>query len=178
LRRKIVTMVKLIGTLVGVLVGAALGFYARGALNTGVVPLNPYTFLDHLSDAQAPFLSATGTWRGADIANRVNTVSVVCDSVARTCDINQADVYALSGSQEYLSLHSTHFRIAHFDQKMVTAVNSLELPCVRQTLMIDRQAKTVSLVRTKINSTEMCGPVQDTPLTISLGKPIEYSFTK
>jgi hypothetical protein len=48
------------------------------------------------------------------------------------------------------------------------AEESLPRPCIRQTLLIDRKAKAVALVRTKINKEEMCAPVQDEPLTISL----------
>jgi len=90
--------------------------------------------------------------------------------------MRQADVYSITGPP-YLSIATTTFTIAHLDNKMVTAVNTLDLMCVRQSLVIDRQAQTISLVRTKINKEQLCAPVQDAPLTIYLGNPKFVSRT-
>jgi hypothetical protein len=84
--------------------------------------------------------------------------------------MNQADIMGM-GSTPYLSLYRQSFRITQLNAESLTAVDNLPYPCIRQTLLIDRKAKAVSLVRTKINHEDMCTLVQDEPVTISLVDP-------
>ena len=119
-----------------------------------------------VASAAGSYLFAQGTWHGTDLANRINTVRIHCDVAARLCTMYQADL-----ARGYLSVDSTSFRITHIDEKSLNAVNTLDLACVRQSLAIDRQAKQVSLIRTKINRDALCALIQDEPFAIYLGEP-------
>jgi hypothetical protein len=96
-----------------------------------------------------------GTWRGADLANKVNTVHILCDAAEQTCEMNQADITSIR-STPFLNLFRQSFRITQLDAESLTAVEILPSDCIRQTLLIDRKAKAVSLVRTKINDEGLC----------------------
>lgn len=124
-----------------------LGYLARDAIQHSIRPHQRYYFNDKLAGPQMGSLSATGTWRGADLASPINTVRIWCDRDNRTCEMVQADVTTL-GSSSFLTLHSEMYSISQLDSKLLTAINETPM-CVRQTLMIDRLAQTVSLVRTK-----------------------------
>lgn len=150
-----------------VIAGIALGWQAKSLLEQRVYSSASFTFIDRLADFQVPFLSATGTWRGANLANSVNTVKILCDGADKTCDMHQADVMSMGGAP-FLSLYDQSFKITQLDSKSLMAVESLPSLCIRQTLLIDRQAKAVSLVRTKISNEDTCAIVQDEPVTISL----------
>ena len=153
------------------LLGAVAGWQARSLNERPVRAVGTFLFLDKLADAQYPYLSATGTWRGGDLANKINTVRIVCDSAASTCEMEQADIVKL-GDHSFLSLHSSSFKITQADANSVTAVDNGSALCVWVTLLFDRVAKAVSLVRTKINKEDVCSMVQDEPVTISLGEPL------
>jgi hypothetical protein len=56
-----------------------------------------------LAAQQAPYISASGTRRGANMANKINAVRILCDAREMTCDMSQANVMALAGPP-YLSL--------------------------------------------------------------------------
>lgn len=84
--------------------------------------------------------------------------------------MNQADIMSM-GSGQFLSLYNQSFEITQLDAESVTG-QSLPDICIRQTLLIDRKAKAVSLVRTKINQEDVCEMVQDEPVTISLVDPL------
>ncbi len=62
-------------------------------------------------------------------------------------------------------------RITKVDTQSVVA-EALPDVCVRQTLTLDRVAKAVTLVRTKISREGACSIVQDAPLTLYLGEPL------
>lgn len=146
-----------------------LGYLARGTPDQGIQPHQRYHFDDSIADTQMGTLYATGTWRGGDIASPINTVRIWCDRSNRTCEMIQADVTTL-GSSSLLGLYTATFSISQLDAKLLTAINESAV-CVRQTLVIDRQARTVSMVRTKKSKEELCGMIQDEPLTISLANP-------
>jgi hypothetical protein len=67
---------------------------------------------------------------------------------------------------------SKSFRIRKLDAQSVVAEPNLPDLCIRQTLTLDRVAKAVTLVRTKINREDVCSIVQDEPLTLFLGQPL------
>jgi hypothetical protein len=92
-----------------------------------------------------------GSWRGADLANEVNTVHIFCDGSENNCDLQQADVLSLGGGAPLLSMYSNSFRITKVDAHSVVA-EALPDVCVRQTLNFDRVAKAVTMVRTKLLS--------------------------
>jgi hypothetical protein len=119
-----------------------------------------------------PYLFAKSSWRGGDLANKINTVEIVCTPSERRCDLYQADVMALSGWRPSLSLYNKSFRITKLDAQSVVAEPNLPDLCIRQTLTFERVAKAVTLVRTKINREDVCSIVQDEPLTLSLGEPL------
>jgi hypothetical protein len=149
---------------------AVAGFYLRELTTPKVVAGRSYAFQDWRPGSQTGVVFATGTWRGADLANPINTVKIVCDGSDRKCEMQQADVIPL-GSAPVLSLHSQTFSINQLDDKTITAVDDTAI-CVRQTLFLDRQAKSVALVRTKTRSDGACNVVQDAPFTVSLGDPV------
>ncbi|WP_156446777.1 hypothetical protein [Bradyrhizobium yuanmingense] len=131
-----------------------------------------FSFIDQLADRQGAYLSATGSWRGGDLANKINTVKIVCIASERSCDLYQADVMSLGGSGPWLSSSSNSFRITALDAHTVVTEPSLPDLCIRQTLTFDRVAKAVTMVRTKINREDACSMVQDAPLTLYLGEPL------
>jgi hypothetical protein len=154
--------------LLGLVIGSIVGWYVRG-LGEQVRVSTTFAFLDKLADPPVPFLIATGSWRGGDLADKINTVEIICDPSEGRCNLYQADVMALSGRPS-LSLYNKSFRITKLDAQNVVA----ELPdlCIRQTLTFDRVAKAVTLVRTKINREDACSIVQDEPVTLFLGEPL------
>jgi hypothetical protein len=132
---------------------------------------DPFRFNDKLSDPATSYLSAHGTWRGSDLANRVNTVNILCDAKDKTCEMTQANVVSLRGTP-FLSLYNTSYRITKLDARSVVAEPLWDDLCVRQTLTFDRAAKAVTFVRTKINYEEACSLVQNDPVTMFLGEPL------
>jgi hypothetical protein len=156
--------------LLGLVIGGGGGWYARGLAEPDVRASTSFRFNDKLADPQIPYLSAKGSWRGAGLANKINTVDITCDASERNCDLHQADVMSLSG-QPWLSSYSKSFRITKLDAQSVVA-EGLPDACVRQALTFDRVAKAVTMVRTKINREDVCSMVQDEPLTLFLGEPL------
>ena len=152
---------------IGLIVGGIVGWTAHSLLLEPVRPSEPFTFNDRLSELQSPFLYASGTWRGLDLANKANTVRIFCDGAERNCDLSQADVVSVGGTP-HLSVYKQSFKVTQMDAKSLTAVESVPSVCVSQKLLIDRQAKSVNLMRTKINREEQCATVRDEPLTLSL----------
>ena len=157
--------------LVGVLLGSLAGWYLRAALEQEVRATDPFSFSDKLNDPATPYLSAHGTWRGSDLANKVNTVSILCDVKDQTCQMTQADVVPFRGTP-FLSVYNTSFRIAKLDARSLVAEPLWDELCIRQTLTFDRTAKAVTFVRTKINHEEHCSLVQNDPVTMFLGEPL------
>ena len=78
-----------------------------------------------MDDRQIPYLSAKGSWRGDNLANKINTVHIVCDP--SNCDLYQADVMSLGGGA-FLSLYNTTFRITKVDAQSVVAEPNLPEP--------------------------------------------------
>jgi hypothetical protein len=149
--------------LLGLVIGGIVGWYVRG-LGEQVTAGTIFTFNDALADKQAPYLSATGSWRGGDLANKINTVELFCYPSERSCDLHQADVISWRNGP-LLSLYTKSFRITKLDAQSMVAEPSLPDLCIRQTLTFDRVAKAVTFVRTKINREGACSIVQDEPVT-------------
>ena len=156
--------------LLGCVIGSILGWYVRGLAQPEVRAGTDFSFLDKLADDHDPFLSATGTWRG-NLANKINTVHILCDAADKTCDMSQADVMSMDGTP-WLSVYQQSFRITKLDEQSMLAEPSWPDLCIRQTLSFDRVAKAVTLVRTKISREYTCALVQDEPLTLFLGEPL------
>ena len=156
--------------LLGLLIGGSTGWFVHGLVERGVRASTNFHFNDKLADRQVSYISASGSWRGADLANKVNTVKIVCDPSANNCDLQQADVMSLNDGP-FLSMYSKSFRITKLDAQSVVA-EALPDVCIRQTLTFDRVAKAVTMTRTKINRENACSVVQDTPLTMYLGEPL------
>jgi len=157
--------------LLGVVLGSLAGWYTRAALVHEVRASDPFRFNDKLNDARFPYLSAHGTWRGADLANKVNTVSILCDGTDKTCEMAQANVISWPDAPR-LSLDKTSFRITKLDERSLVAEPAFDELCIRQTLTFDRTAKAVTFVRTKINQDDACFLVQNDPVTMFLGDPL------
>src|SRR5437773_1832425 len=96
--------------LLGLVVGGSAAWYLRGLTEQDVRASANFSFNDKLADRQVPYLSAQGSWRGGDLANKINTVHIVCDASESNCDLNQADVISLEG-RPFLSLYNKSFRI-------------------------------------------------------------------
>jgi hypothetical protein len=111
-----------------------------------------------------------GSWRGGDLANKINAVHIPCDASQKNCDLQQADVMSLGGGP-LLSMYSKSFRITKVDDQSVVA-EALPDVCIRQTLTFDRAAKAVTMVRTKINREDACSIMQEKPLSLYLGEPL------
>ena len=156
----------LLGLVIG---GIVVGWYVRGLGD--VRASTNFAFIDKLADPPLPFLSVRGSWRGGDLANKINTVEIICDPSEGRCNLHQADVVSLSG-RPWLSLYNTSFLITKLDAQSVVAEPSSSDLCIRQTLTFDRVAKALTLVRTKINREDACSIVQDEPITLFLGDPL------
>jgi hypothetical protein len=157
--------------LLGLVIGGILGWYVRGLGEQDVRASTTFAFIDKLADPPFPFLRARGSWRGGDLANKINTVEIICDPSEGRCNLYQADVVSVSGRAR-LSLYNTSFRITKLDAQSVVAEPSSSDLCIRQTLTFDRIAKAVTLGRTKINREDACSIVQDEPVTFFLGEPL------
>ena len=156
--------------LLGVVIGAVAGWYAHALAKQEVRAVTGFVFSDTLADQKMPYLFAAGTWRGSDLANKVNTVEILCNAPEKTCEMKQADVMSLRAPT--LSLYSKSFRITKLDAESVLAEPALPDLCIRQILTFDRVAKAVTFTRTKINNEGRCSIVQDEPLTLFLGEPL------
>lgn len=131
--------------------------------------VQPFAFYDHLDDISSPHLSAYGSWRGADLTNKVNTVKLLCDPSTKRCDTTQADVLYLT-NRPMMMLDTSSFAITQLDKSALHA-ESKPNDCLRVELIFDRLAKQVSLVRTKVGKGELCSIVQDESVTLNLGDP-------
>lgn len=157
--------------LLGLLIGGGAGWYAHGSTVQNVRATTNFRFHDNLADRQAAYLSAKGSWRGGDLATKINAVEIICFASEMNCDLSQASILPLGGVP-FLSLdNKSSFRIKKLDAQSVVAEALPDL-CVRETLTFDRVAKAVTLVRTKINRENVCSMVQDEPLTLYLGEPL------
>src|SRR5215475_10148585 len=112
-------MESLLLLLVGIAIGALIGWFAH-KLEHEVRAGGGFTFNDKLSDPQASYLSAAGTWRGDNLANKINTVEIFCTRREMTCDMSQANVMSLTG-RPFLSLYSKSFRITKLDDGSMMA---------------------------------------------------------
>ena len=157
--------------LLGVVVGGIAGWYAHALSVREVRAVTHFKFNDKLADPQVPYLSVSGTWRGPDLANKVNAVDITCHVPEMTCDRSQADLITMSGTP-FLSLLRNSFRITKLDAQTVTAEPILPSTCIRIILTFDRVAKAVTFTRTKINHEDMCSMVQNEPVTLFLGEPL------
>jgi hypothetical protein len=156
--------------LLGLVIGCSAGWFAHGLAEQDVRASTSFQFNDRLADRQVSYISASGSWRGGDLANKVNAVQITCFATDNNCDLQQADVMSLGGAP-LLSMYSKPFRITKVDAQSVVA-EALPDVCVRQTLTFDRLAKAVTLTRTKISREGSCSIVQDAPLTLYLGEPL------
>ena len=152
--------------LLDLVIGGSVGWYMRGLSEQDVRASTEFIFTDNLADRRVPILSAQGSWRGGDLANKI-----VCVAPESNCDLYQADVMSLGG-RPLLSSSRESFRITKVDAQSVVAEPSLHDLCIRQTLTFDRIAKAVTMVRTKINRADACSMVQDEPPTLFLGEPL------
>ena len=64
--------------LLDLVIGGSVGWYMRGLSEQDVRASTEFIFTDNLADRQVPILSAQGSWRGGDLANKINTVQIVC----------------------------------------------------------------------------------------------------
>jgi hypothetical protein len=159
--------------LLGLVIGGIVGWYVRGLGEPDVRASTNFTIMDTLADRQSPYLIAKGSWRGKNLAskvNMVNMVNILCD--ASECDLHQADVWPPVGGRRLLSMYNASFRITKLDAESVVAEPNLPDLCIRQTLTIDRIAKAVTLARTKTNWEDACSIVTDEPELLSLGEPL------
>jgi hypothetical protein len=157
--------------LLGLVIGGIMGWYMRGFGEQ--VRGTSFAFVDGLADQQMSYLFAKGSWRGGDLANKINTVEIICTPSEGNCNLHQADVISWGwGSGPRLSLYNKSFRITKLDAQSVVAEPNLPDLCIRQTLTFDRVAKAVTFVRTKINREDSCSIVQDEPVTLFLGGPL------
>ena len=156
----------------GIVIGGVAGWYMHALVGGEVRATASFVFSDHLATRGVePHLFATGTWRGSDLANKINTVEIMCEALKMTCEMTQADVVSLRGGP-WLSLYSKSFRITKLDTQSVLAEPEVADMCIRQTLTFDRVAKAVTFVRTKINREDACSMVQNEPVTLFLGEPL------
>ena len=58
--------------LLGLVIGGIVGWYVRGLGD--VRASTNFAFIDKLADPPLPFLTVRGSWRGGDLANKINTV--------------------------------------------------------------------------------------------------------
>lgn len=150
-------------------VGGIAGQWLQEQSSKSVRAAQHFTFIDHLDDDKFSFLSAYGSWRGPDLANKINTVKITCDPPTGRCETVQADVFRLASSP-LLMLDTGSFTITRLDKETLQAEASPG-ECIRVILIFDRLAKQVSLVRTKVGKSATCSIVQDEPLTLTLGEP-------
>lgn len=155
--------------LLGLAIGGFVGWYVRGDNEQVVHAQGSFTFLDKLADP-LPVLIARGTWRGASVANKVNTVRIMCDALEKTCNMSEAEVSSWTGDH-FLYLHDTSLAITKLDDQSVIAETVPPDLCIHQTLTFNRVAKAVTYVRTKINREDVCSGVEEEPVTLFLDEP-------
>jgi len=71
----------------GLVIGGIVGWYVRGLADPEVRASTNFTFMDTLADRQSPYLIAKGSWRGQNLANKINMVSILCDASETMCDV-------------------------------------------------------------------------------------------
>jgi hypothetical protein len=156
--------------LLAFVIGGSVGWYIRGFSEQEVRAATKFSFTDNLADRQVPYVSAQGSWRGGDLASKINTAEIVCFAHESNCDVYEADVLPLS--RPLLSLSRESFQITKIDAQSVIAESISHARCIRETLSFDRVAKAVTLVRTKINREDACSMLQNEPVTFFLGEPL------
>jgi hypothetical protein len=109
--------------LLGIAIGGVAGWYMHALGGREVRATAPFAFSDRLANdprVAEPYLFAKGTWRGSDLANKINTVEIMCEALKMTCEMTQADVMSLGGPPG-LSLYTKSFRITKLDAQSVLA---------------------------------------------------------
>jgi hypothetical protein len=145
------------------------GYNLREASINKVQAVQSFGFNDRLDDDRVPYLSAYGSWRGADLANKINTVRILCDPSTKSCDTTQVDVHYVN-DRPMMMLDTSSFAITRLDKELLQA-EATPNDCIRQVILFDRVAKQVSLVRTKVGKDDLCSMIQNEPVIISLGDP-------
>src|SRR5262245_35384538 len=92
------------------------------------------------------------------------------------CDMHQADVMPPLGGRRWLSMYNTSFLITKLNAQSVVAVPNLPDLCIDQTLTLDRTAKAVTLVRTKISRENVCSTVPDEPIVVNAWGTLTLRF--
>lgn len=149
--------------------GSAAGWFLRDMSEKRIHAVRPFTLIDKLSE-KTPSLFAEGTWRGGGFSNTPNTARIFCDPAAKTCETIQADVVR-SIDRSTIDLNTATFSITRIDQRSLIAERMPSSDCARATMLVDRVAKRVSIVETKISQDVRCAAVQDAPVTLFLGDP-------
>jgi hypothetical protein len=118
--------------LLGIVIGGFVGWYAHALGGGEVRAAARFDFSDRLANnpqVAEPYLFAKGTWRGSDLANKINTVEIMCEALKMTCEMTQADVISLRGGP-WLSLYNKSFRITKLDAQSVLAEPALPDLCI------------------------------------------------
>ena len=98
--------------LLGLVIGGVAGWFVRDLLQQDVRALAKFSFNDMLGDRQVAYISARGSWRGSDLATKVNTVEITCVAAEKNCDLYQADVITLDSGRPWLSSSSRSFKFS------------------------------------------------------------------
>lgn len=74
--------------LAGCAIGGMAGWFVRGGAVPGISDSASFSFIDKLADQTVAYLSATGTWRGHGLVNKINTVRIQCDRSKSFCEMH------------------------------------------------------------------------------------------
>lgn len=149
--------------------GSVGGWFARDMSAKRIHAVRPFILDDKLSEP-APSFSAEGTWRGADLTNAVNTARIICDPAVRLCETIKANVVTRL-DRSTVDLDAATYSITKLDDRSLVAEGLQKSDCIRDTIFVDRVAKRIQLVQTKVNQDAHCAGIQDAPLTLFLGDP-------
>jgi hypothetical protein len=152
-------------------VGGVIAGWQLRESDKAILSSQSFYYSDKLDEPQSSYLSAEGTWHASNLATKFNTAKILCTT--GRCDIVEANVIDLN-RVSYLGLYSSVYSVTQQDSRVLTATENSSPTCAQRMLVIDRNTKIVSLIRTKKESAADCDLLQDEPLNLILGKPYLY----
>jgi hypothetical protein len=138
-------------------VGFVGGLTLQGAAHQCKVFMGPSLtsapFLDLIGERGT--LTASGSWVGDEKTNAVNAVSVNCEVQLKTSKATLAQVQSpKSRGDGMLIMDQELFNITNLDSSILRAVAHENDSCLSSTLLIDRMAKSVTMIQSNEDSSE------------------------
>lgn len=146
-------MRSILACIVCLFIGIVTGFYLAKSDSPRIIPSGGGAS-DRLAEKQFPHLSAKGSWVGDNAIAIENEADIDCELERKMCTMTIATINDISSGTKNLSLDRSFFEIRSLDAGALQAVDEPKDSCLRTTLLFDRSAKTMTMIKTNEASAE------------------------